>query len=109
VIGLTARTAPDIARGFRMEIHYRDLDRLPPELEQGATYHDNDEESLKGLTQRLSLAVATGITVWSRSGAEASMAQVTSFSRQNADFRGVSELAYGLCGFLAPPGCRVIT
>ena len=30
-----------------MEIHYRDLDRLPPELEQGATYHDKDEDFLR--------------------------------------------------------------
>jgi lactate dehydrogenase-like 2-hydroxyacid dehydrogenase len=30
-----------------MEIHYRDFDRLPPELEQGATYHDNDEDFLR--------------------------------------------------------------
>ena len=33
-------------RGFRMEIHYRNVKRLPPELEQGAVYHDSDEDFL---------------------------------------------------------------
>jgi len=45
--GRIGRELASIARGFRMEIHYRDLDRLPPELEQGATYHDNDEDFLR--------------------------------------------------------------
>ena len=31
-----------MARGFGMPIHYRNRTRLPPELEMGATYHDND-------------------------------------------------------------------
>jgi lactate dehydrogenase-like 2-hydroxyacid dehydrogenase len=30
-----------------MEIHYRDLNRLPPELEQGAIYHDSDDDFLR--------------------------------------------------------------
>ncbi len=29
------------ARGFDIEIHYHDVHRLPPELEEGAVYHDN--------------------------------------------------------------------
>ena len=45
--GRIGRELASIARGFRMEIHYRDLDRLPPELEQGASYHDNDEDFLR--------------------------------------------------------------
>jgi lactate dehydrogenase-like 2-hydroxyacid dehydrogenase len=36
-------------RGFRMEIHYRNFERLPPELEQGAIYHDNDEDFLRAI------------------------------------------------------------
>jgi lactate dehydrogenase-like 2-hydroxyacid dehydrogenase len=36
-------------RGFRMEIHYRNAKRLPPELEQGAIYHDNDESFLRAI------------------------------------------------------------
>ena len=38
-----------MSRGFRMKIHYRDLHRAPPELEQGATFHDNDESFLGGI------------------------------------------------------------
>jgi lactate dehydrogenase-like 2-hydroxyacid dehydrogenase len=35
-----------MARGFGMTIHYRDMVRLPPELEQGAIFHDNDDTFL---------------------------------------------------------------
>jgi lactate dehydrogenase-like 2-hydroxyacid dehydrogenase len=45
--GRIGRELASIACGFRMEIHYRDLDRLPPELEQGATYHDHNEDFLR--------------------------------------------------------------
>ncbi|HEV7268822.1 MAG TPA: D-glycerate dehydrogenase [Falsiroseomonas sp.] len=41
--GRIGRELAAMARGFRIEIHYRDLHRAPPELEQGATFHDNDE------------------------------------------------------------------
>jgi lactate dehydrogenase-like 2-hydroxyacid dehydrogenase len=44
--GRIGRELAAMARGFRMEIHYRDLHRAPPELEQGATFHDNDESFL---------------------------------------------------------------
>ena len=30
-----------------MEIHYRDQARLPPELEQGAIFHDNEDSFLR--------------------------------------------------------------
>jgi lactate dehydrogenase-like 2-hydroxyacid dehydrogenase len=33
-------------RGFDMEIHYSNRRRLPPELEQGATYHENADTML---------------------------------------------------------------
>lgn len=45
--GRIGRELAAMARGFRMEIHYRDLNRLPPELEQGAIYHDSDEDFLR--------------------------------------------------------------
>jgi lactate dehydrogenase-like 2-hydroxyacid dehydrogenase len=32
-----------------MEIHYRDLRRVPPELEQGATFHDDDRGFLSAI------------------------------------------------------------
>jgi hypothetical protein len=35
-----------MAQGFRMEVHYRDLKRLPPELEQGAIWHEADDSLL---------------------------------------------------------------
>ncbi len=44
--GRIGRELAAMARGFRMAIHYRDLRRAPPELEQGATFHDNDESFL---------------------------------------------------------------
>ena len=47
--GRIGRELASMADGFRMEIHYRDLDRLPPELELelGAIYHDNDADFLR--------------------------------------------------------------
>jgi lactate dehydrogenase-like 2-hydroxyacid dehydrogenase len=48
--GRIGRELAGIARrGFRMEIHYRNVKRLPPELEQGAMYHDNDEDFLRAI------------------------------------------------------------
>jgi len=40
--GRIGRELARMARGFGMPIHYRNRTRLPPELEMGATYHDND-------------------------------------------------------------------
>lgn len=45
-LGRIGRELAKMARGFGMEIHYRDMVRLPPELEQGATFHDNDDSFL---------------------------------------------------------------
>jgi lactate dehydrogenase-like 2-hydroxyacid dehydrogenase len=45
-MGRIGRELAAMARGFRMEIHYRNNNRLPPELELGATYHDNDDQFL---------------------------------------------------------------
>jgi lactate dehydrogenase-like 2-hydroxyacid dehydrogenase len=44
--GRIGRELAAMARGFRMEIHYRDINKLPPELEQGAIYHDDDDRFL---------------------------------------------------------------
>ncbi|MBU8539937.1 2-hydroxyacid dehydrogenase [Falsiroseomonas tokyonensis] len=44
--GRIGRELAAMARGFRMDIHYRDLRRVPPELEQGATFHGEDREFL---------------------------------------------------------------
>lgn len=41
-MGRIGRELARMARGLGMTIHYRDVARLPAELEAGATYHDND-------------------------------------------------------------------
>jgi len=58
-MGRIGRELARMARGFGMEIHYRDMARLPPELEQGATFHDNDEGFL-AICQTLSLNAPGG-------------------------------------------------
>lgn len=45
-LGRIGREMAKMARGFGMEIHYRDQNRLPPELEQGAVFHDSDDSFL---------------------------------------------------------------
>ena len=42
--GRVGRVVAKRARGFDMEIHYNDLERMPPELEEGAIYHKTPEE-----------------------------------------------------------------
>jgi lactate dehydrogenase-like 2-hydroxyacid dehydrogenase len=46
-MGRIGRELARIARGFAMMVHYRDTMRLPPELEQGAVFHDQDESFLR--------------------------------------------------------------
>jgi lactate dehydrogenase-like 2-hydroxyacid dehydrogenase len=58
-MGRIGRELARMARGFGMEIHYRDMARLPPELENGAAFHDNDDEFLP-LCQVLSLHAPGG-------------------------------------------------
>ncbi|MCW8084740.1 2-hydroxyacid dehydrogenase [Sabulicella glaciei] len=48
-MGRIGRELAQMARGFRMEIHYRDINRLPAELEQGAIYHDSDDAFLAAI------------------------------------------------------------
>ena len=58
-MGRIGREIARMARGFGMEIHYRDMQRLPPDLEQGAIFHDSDESFLP-LCQFLSLNAPGG-------------------------------------------------
>ncbi|PPQ30056.1 2-hydroxyacid dehydrogenase [Rhodopila globiformis] len=45
-MGRIGRELARMARGFEMEVHYRDVARLPPELEHDAIFHDNDDSFL---------------------------------------------------------------
>ncbi len=45
-MGRIGRALASMARGLDMEIHYRNRNRLPPELEAGAVYHADDESFL---------------------------------------------------------------
>jgi len=45
-MGRIGRELARIARGFQMQVHYRDMARLPAELEAGAGFHDSDESFL---------------------------------------------------------------
>ena len=45
-LGRIGRELARMARGFGMEVHYRDQQRLPAELEQGAVFHASDETFL---------------------------------------------------------------
>jgi len=58
-MGRIGREIARMARGFGMEIHYRDMTRLPPDLEQGAIFHDNDDSFLP-ISQILSLNAPGG-------------------------------------------------
>jgi lactate dehydrogenase-like 2-hydroxyacid dehydrogenase len=57
--GRIGREVARMARGFAMQVHYRDLRRLPPDLEQGAIWHDTDEAFL-GAIDMLSMHVPGG-------------------------------------------------
>ena len=58
-MGRIGREIARMARGFGMEIHYRDMNRLPPELEQGAIFHADDDSFLP-ICQVLSLNAPGG-------------------------------------------------
>jgi lactate dehydrogenase-like 2-hydroxyacid dehydrogenase len=45
-LGRIGRELARMARGFDMQVHYRDTQRLPSELEQAAIFHDNDDSFL---------------------------------------------------------------
>lgn len=42
--GRVGRVVARRARGFDMDIHYNDVQRMPPELEEGAIYHQTPED-----------------------------------------------------------------
>ena len=58
-MGRIGQTLARMARGFGMEIHYRNRNRLPPGEEQGAVYHDSDEGFL-GAVDILSMHIPGG-------------------------------------------------
>jgi lactate dehydrogenase-like 2-hydroxyacid dehydrogenase len=58
-MGRIGRELANMARGFRMEIHYRDVQPLPPEMEEGATYHAGDDAFL-GAIDVLSMHIPGG-------------------------------------------------
>ena len=45
-MGRIGQALARMARGFNMQVHYRNRSRLPADLELGAVYHDNDESFL---------------------------------------------------------------
>ena len=45
-MGRIGRELARMAKGFDMEVHYRDMARLPRELEHGAVFHDSDDSFL---------------------------------------------------------------
>jgi lactate dehydrogenase-like 2-hydroxyacid dehydrogenase len=57
--GRIGRRLAEMARGFRMEIHYHDVARAAPELEQGATFHA-DEGKFLAISQVISLHAPGG-------------------------------------------------
>jgi lactate dehydrogenase-like 2-hydroxyacid dehydrogenase len=58
-MGRIGREIARMARGFGMEIHYRDMTRLPADLEQGAIFH-GDDDSFLPICQFLSLNAPGG-------------------------------------------------
>jgi lactate dehydrogenase-like 2-hydroxyacid dehydrogenase len=58
-MGRIGREIARMARGFGMDIHYRDMTRLPPDLEQDAIFHDSDDNFLP-ICQVLSLNAPGG-------------------------------------------------
>lgn len=64
-MGRIGQSLARMARGFRMEVHYRNRNRLTPELENGASFHDSDESFL-AVCDVLSLNApgGTGTMAW---------------------------------------------
>ncbi|KAA2212298.1 2-hydroxyacid dehydrogenase [Teichococcus oryzae] len=58
-MGRIGQALAQMARGFGMQIHYRNRNRLPPAEEAGATYHDNDTDFL-GAIDVLSMHIPGG-------------------------------------------------
>ncbi|WP_158745983.1 D-glycerate dehydrogenase [Acidisphaera sp. L21] len=58
-MGRIGRELAALAQGLSMTVHYRDIVRLPPDLEKGAIYHDNDDSFL-AVSELLSLNAPGG-------------------------------------------------
>lgn len=58
-MGRIGREVARMARAFQMEVHYRNKQRLPPQLEAGAIFH-NDDDSFLAASQVLSLNAPGG-------------------------------------------------
>jgi glyoxylate reductase len=58
-MGRIGREVAKMARGFNMQVHYRDQARLPPKIEQGAIFYD-DDESFLAISDVLSLNAPGG-------------------------------------------------
>ena len=58
-MGRIGRELAKLAQGLAMVVHYRDVARLPPELERGAIYHNNDNSFL-AMSELLSLNAPGG-------------------------------------------------
>jgi lactate dehydrogenase-like 2-hydroxyacid dehydrogenase len=62
-MGRIGRELARMARAFGMEVHYHNTRRLPPDLEQGATYHATDETFLPAC-EVLALNAPGGAATW---------------------------------------------
>ena len=58
-MGRIGRELAKLAQGLAMVVHYRDVERLPQELERGAIYHNNDNSFL-AMSELLSLNAPGG-------------------------------------------------
>ena len=58
-MGRIGRELARMAAAFGMEVHYRDMVRLPPEMENGAIWHE-DDDSFLGCSDVLSLNAPGG-------------------------------------------------
>ncbi len=58
-MGRIGRELAKLAQGLAMVVHYRDVTRLPPELERGAIYH-GDDDSFLAVSELLSLNAPGG-------------------------------------------------
>ena len=58
-MGRIGRELAKLAQGLAMVVHYRDVARLPEEMERGAVFHDNDDSFL-AVSELLSLNAPGG-------------------------------------------------
>ncbi len=68
-MGRIGRELAKLAQGLAMVVHYRDVTRLPAEMERGAIYHDNDDSFL-AVSELLSLNAPGGSETMHWLGAE---------------------------------------